>query len=307
VITNKSFSEMTSLGCHTALWDFKKKDYHRWVFQENLDKHFPPVTLTETKLDIPLGKYKFYAGVGTHDTSAALLPYLLQMKEPFLLLSTGTWSITLNPFNEEPLTAAELSKDCLSYISPQGRAVKAARLFLGNEHNHYEKKIARYFAKEARYHRAVKFDKTLVQKLLLENNTRKKFLPETMQVDGYLSYNKHKAVDLSLFSSYEEAYHQLNIDLVTMQAMAIETAIGSSPVRKICISGGFCDNPIFIKLLASRFPDMGVYTASITNASALGAALIMHNAWNTEETGQLFELSLFTPELDIAMMQYELV
>jgi L-fuculokinase len=307
LITNKSFSEMTSIGCHTALWNFRKKDYHSWVFQENLAKHFPPVTRTESKLDIPLGKYRFCAGAGIHDSSAALLPYLIQMKEPFLLLSTGTWSITFNPFNEEPLTADELNKDCMAYISPQGRAVKASRLFLGNEHRHYEKKIARYFAKEATYYKAVKFDKAMVQKLIMENNSRKKFLPETMHVDGYLSYNKHKAVDLSLFGSYEEAYHQLNIDLVTMQAMAIETAMGSSPVRKICVSGDLCNNLIFIKLLASRFPDMSVYTNSLSNASALGAALVMHKSWNTEEIGSLFELNLLAPERDIAMMQYELV
>jgi hypothetical protein len=298
---------MTSIGCHTSLWNFKKKDYHTWVYQENLAKHFPPITLTESKLDIPLGKYKFFAGAGIHDNSAALLPCLSQMKELFLLLSTGAWSITFNPFNEEPLTAAELSKNCVSYISPLGRPVKASRLFLGNEHTHYEKKIARYFAKNASYYKSVKFDKILVQKLLGENNTRKKFLPETMHVDGYLSYNKHKAVDLSLFNSYEEAYHQLNIDLVTMQAMAIETALGSSVVRKICISGDFCDNLIFIKLLASRFPDMEIYTTSIENASALGAALVMHKSWNTEEIGKLFEVNLFMPDRDIAMMQYELV
>lgn len=307
LITNKSFSEMTSIGCHTALWDFKKKEYHTWVHQENLVKHFPPITLTETKLDIPLGKYKFFAGTGIHDSSAALLPYLMTMKESFLLLSTGTWSITFNPFNEEPLTTTELYKDCLSYISPEGRPVKASRLFLGNEHSHYERKIATYFAKDAQYHKSVTFNKGIVQKLLRENNMRKKFLPETMHVDGYMSFKKHKAVDLSLFASYEEAYHQLNIDLVAMQAMAIETAIGQTTVRKIYISGGFCENTIFIKLLASRFPDIETYITSMTKASALGAALVMHKYWNTERIGNLLELSLCAPEKDINIMQYELI
>ncbi len=307
LITNKSFSELTSIGCHTALWDYRRKDYHAWVYHENLTKHFPPVTLTSNKLDIPLGKYKFSAGMGIHDRSAALLPYLITMKEPFLLLSTGTWSITFNPFNEEPLTASELNKDCLSFISPEGRPVKASRLFLGNEHNYYEKKIATYFSKESLYYKTVKFDKGIVQKLLQENNTRKKFLPETMQVDGYLSFTKRKAVDLSLFGSYEEAYHQLNIDLVTMQAMAIETAMGQMPIRKICVSGGFCNNSIFIKLLASRFPGIDLYTTAMNEASALGAALVMHKTWNSEEIGNLLELKICLPERDIAMMQYELI
>jgi very-short-patch-repair endonuclease len=40
-------------------------------------------------------------GAGLHDSSAALIPYLSAFEEPFALLSTGTWCITLNPFNQD--------------------------------------------------------------------------------------------------------------------------------------------------------------------------------------------------------------
>jgi len=42
-------------------------------------------------------------GFGVHDSSAALIPYLKAQKNPFLLISTGTWSISINPFNKEKL------------------------------------------------------------------------------------------------------------------------------------------------------------------------------------------------------------
>ncbi len=305
LITNKATAEMTSIGCHTALWNFQTNSYHQWVQKENIAKLFPQIYPNHYKMDIPLGKYKFCAGIGIHDSSAAFIPYLLTEKEPFVLLSTGTWNIVFNPFNEEPVTAEELNKDCLAYLSPDGKPVKAARLFLGNEHDHYSKKIATYFDKNAQYHTIVQFNKAIVQRLLQENNRRKKFLPETIELSKYFYFTKHKAVDLSLFGSFEEAYHQLNIDLVAMQAIAIEAASGPLPVKKLFVTGGFCNNPIFIQLLASRFPEMQVYTATMPEASALGAALVMHKCWNDgkeiKNTYQLCE-----PQRDIAMIQYEM-
>lgn len=306
LITNRAGSEMTSIGSHTALWDFQKNTYHQWIYKENLSKLLPPIYPAHYKMDIPLGKYKFCAGIGIHDDSAAFIPYLITEKEPFLVLSTGTWNIAFNPFNEAPLTTQELNKDCLAYMSREGKPVKASRLFLGNEHDHHLKKIATYFSKNSEYHTTIKFDKMLVQKLLHENNKRKKFLPQTIELHKYFSFKKHKAVDLSLFTSYEEAYHQLNIDLVAMQAVAIEMVIGNLPIKKLFVTGGFRDNPLFIQLLASRFPDIKVYTASMREGSAFGAALCMHTCWN--EAREIHnELHVCQPQRDIAMIQYEMI
>lgn len=306
LITNRPSSELTSIGCHTAIWDFRNKAYHAWVYKEDLSKHFPPIAPADSKLNIPLGKYKFYAGNGIHDSSAALIPYLKMVKEPFILLSTGTWNITFNSFNEEPLTSSELAKDSLAYMNIEGKPVKASRLFLGNEHTFFEKKIATYFSKDSQHHKGIKFDKKLVQKLLHENNSRKKFTPATVEVGLNKPFTKRKPVNLSLFSSYEEAYHQLNIDLVAMQAMSIEAVMGQTLVKKICVSGIFCENEIFIHLLASRFPDFEVNTPSMSKASALGAALVMHKHWNEKEVQHLFDLQVCTPHKDIAMMEYAL-
>lgn len=308
LFTNKAFTEMTSLGCHSTLWNFYKKDYHSWARQEDLVKLFPSISSTYTRMDIPLGKYKFCAGIGIHDDSAALLPYSITVGEPFMLLSTGTWNVTFNPYNDDPLTSAELSKDCLAYMSANGRPVKASRLFLGYEYAYFEKKMATFFNKNKHYHQKVKFDKNLVQQLIIQNNSRKKFFPQPMEATNSASFRKHRAVDLSLFSSYEEAYHQLNIDLVVLQAMSLEAIMGSIPIKKIYITGGFCENEIFIQLLASRFPEIEVYTASMSEASALGAALLLHDCWNNLKPIQtLFKFTHYAPQKDIAILQYELL
>ncbi|MES2880675.1 MAG: FGGY family carbohydrate kinase, partial [Bacteroidota bacterium] len=43
LITCKPYSDVTSLGCHTNLWDFKKDTYHHWVGKEGMDSLLPPV------------------------------------------------------------------------------------------------------------------------------------------------------------------------------------------------------------------------------------------------------------------------
>ena len=122
LLGGETVSEMTSIGCHTMLWNFRENRYHDWVREEGIDVLFPPVSSDRVALS------------GLHDSSSALLPYLISVQKPFILLSTGTWCIALNPFNSEPLTTGELASDCLCYLTPEGKPVKAARYFGGNEH-----------------------------------------------------------------------------------------------------------------------------------------------------------------------------
>src|SRR5258708_25986745 len=89
------------------------------------------------------------AGIGLHDSSAAMIPYLESFQEPFVLISTGTWCISMNSFNKTPLTVAELQKDCLCYMSYRGRPVKSSPLFAGYEHEQQVKRLGAHFHKAA--------------------------------------------------------------------------------------------------------------------------------------------------------------
>src|SRR5206468_4823803 len=122
-------SDITSIGSHTYLWDFQENRYHAWVKEEGLNEKLPEIKGCSeiagyTKEKIPVG-------VGLHDSSAALIPYLISVNEPFILLSTGTWCITLIPFRHSPLSEVELCNDCLCYFSYEGKPVKASWLFAG--------------------------------------------------------------------------------------------------------------------------------------------------------------------------------
>lgn len=273
-------SEITSIGCHTLLWDFAHQDYHNWAKQESITRLFPPIFNTSHAQAISFDDQGLECGVGIHDSSAALVPYLLGDDEPFALISTGTWSITLNPFDDTPIDKEALKKDCLNYLSYQGESVKASRLFLGNEYDHQQERLMRYFHKSLDYHRHVRFDQTLVQKLINSDLQERKFMPQTMEGTGPLPLALNQSADLDLFGSYEEAYHQLMLDLVALQVMSFDLAVGDSPIQKVFVAGGFAYNEVFMRLLATRLNDKILISSSISRAAALGAALVIHEAWN---------------------------
>ncbi len=281
LVHQKMHSDITSVGCHTGLWNFETNSSHRWVDQEDLASLLPPIVSTTAYETIPYHTGKsVLCGVGIHDSSAALVPYLMGFADPFMLLSTGTWNITLNPFNQEPLTAEELHKDCLNYMNYLGKPVKAARIFLGKEHDHHEKRIAAHFSKGPAYHHTIVPDKEILQGLLKEQQAARKFYPKTMQNTGPVPGYTGPDTDLSLFGSYEEAYHQLVLDLVSMQVLSLKLAIGNTSPDKLFISGGFCNNQLFMQLLASYLPEVDLYITNLKRASALGAALVLHQHWN---------------------------
>lgn len=165
VVTKKLCSEITSIGCHTMLWDFQKNDYHDWVREENIYKILAPICASDDVTPVSLVDKNILVGIGLHDSSSALIPYLLTFDEPFVLISTGTWNISLNPFNNTPLTKEELKQDCLCYLTHQGRPVKASRLFSGYEHEQSVKKLCSHFNKPSNYHASIKYDDELALQL----------------------------------------------------------------------------------------------------------------------------------------------
>jgi len=138
LITKKLYSDITSIGCHTALWDFTIEGYHQWVKDEGLLAKLAPIIPSNTVMKANYKGHQLDCGVGLHDSSAALMPYMT-VKEQFVLLSTGTWNISMNPFNHSNLTADALRKDCLCYKSPVGRSVKASRFHAGPKHESLDK------------------------------------------------------------------------------------------------------------------------------------------------------------------------
>lgn len=269
LFTGIPVTEYTSIGCHTGLWDFDKRDYHDWVYAEEIDQILPTLVTTDTSFNINYLDNKVKIGVGIHDSSSALLPYLKLDKKPFLLISTGTWSIALNPFSNELLSDNDLKHDCLNFMRIDGKTVKAARLFLGNEYKEQVKEIAQYFQKGDQFHRSVKFDLQILSKLLAE--TENKFSFKSLSV----SRDQPKQTELAQFKNYKQAYHQLILELMKIQVASAKKAIGNTIIERIYVDGGFADNEVFVKLLSYFFQDCKIRTTRSPLGSALGAAILL--------------------------------
>ncbi|MFC2175834.1 FGGY-family carbohydrate kinase [Bacteroidota bacterium] len=265
IFTGIPISEYTSIGCHTALWHYAKKDYHQWVYAEGLEKTLPPIVSTETSINMNYNGKRIKIGVGIHDSSAALIPYVRSVQKKFILVSTGTWSITLNPFSKGNLTKKEVEKECINYMRIDGKPVKSARLFLGNEYNLQVKNLSERFNAEADYHKTVQFDSDIY--LRIKENFKPIFrwqsiVEDNMPLETNIPYD-----------NFIEAYHHLMIEMVALQVKSIELAMGSEKIKRLYVDGGFSDNNLFIKMLSLSLPSMKLRTTSSSLGSALGAAI----------------------------------
>jgi sugar (pentulose or hexulose) kinase len=269
LVTGKITSEHTSIGCHTALWDFDNMEYHSWIkaYGLNLPQPVPAETTNEVLIE---GK-KISVGIGIHDSSASLAPYFSLNKGKFLLLSTGTWCINMNPFNNEKLTAEQLDNDCLCYMSITRQPVKSSRLFLGHLHDSGLKLINDHFKKPEDHYKKIKADKALSANLKTKFDGRKIFFQT-----GPYSREFREYVDMYEFKSFEEAYHQLMNELCELTVDSIRLVLPiKDDIENLYITGGFSKNELFLNDICKAFPDKAVYTSEISNSSALGAALVI--------------------------------
>lgn len=287
LLSGRHYSDLTSIGCHTALWDFTQDRYHQWVQKEGLSLKLAPVAAADKVLPALFPGNNYKVGVGLHDSSAALIPYLINFREPFILISTGTWCISLNPFNQSPLTADELNKDCLFYIQYKGKHVKASRLFSGFEHEQQAKRIASHFNQDVIKFRNMPYDAEVIARL------KQKFQQATHE--EFAKESPFATRGLAAFANDTEAYHQLILDLINLQVPSTQLVLNkTTPVTRIFVDGGFSKNAIYMNLLASAFPQMETFAASMAQASAIGAALAIHKEWNTQQIpGDIIELKYY--------------
>ncbi len=262
LFTGKFLSEITSIGCHTALWDFDLGQYHPWV--SSIQDRLAPIS-SEGFLAIDGINY----GLGLHDSSAALVPYLQTISDEFVLLSTGTWCIAMHPFNESPLSAEELAEDVLCYLQPNGKPVKASRLFGGHFH---EDQVARMVA-----HFGGSYKELTFSERVFSLSSRDSSVFEC----AFASRDLHDFPDLA------SAYDQFMVDLVGQQLHSLDLLLKDTPVKQLLVDGGFSKNEWYMRLLARALPEVAVYAAEVAQASALGAALMVYDGETPKNLIQL--------------------
>lgn len=298
-LTGKIFSEATSLGCHTGLWDFEAGQPSQAAlsalhWQKKLPKIVsgdPFFTLEPAFRDMLGATDEVIVGSGLHDSSSALAPFSKTLRENFVLVSTGTWIIAQNPGANFQLSAQDLAEDRLYYLTPQQKPVRAARLFAGREHELQLQRIADFFGKMP--------DQSITsspQQLeasffgFFAESGERSLLPEALHGSGPFPRCHTGNWDLSQFESAEEAYARLCLDLAVLASYCIDS-VASEETTGIVVDGGFARNAWFVHLLAMLQAPKKVMLTEVAQATAMGAALMLHERWAGPDSLS-FELDL---------------
>jgi len=136
-LTGIAANEVTSLGCHTDLWNPKAGAYSALVDTLGIRSLMAPVRPAFDALGPVLPEIAAVIGTsvpvhcGIHDSNASLLPHLVGRKAPFSVVSTGTWVINFAVGGD--LARLDPARDTLANVDAYGRAVPSSRFMGGRE------------------------------------------------------------------------------------------------------------------------------------------------------------------------------
>ena len=137
-------------------------------------------------------------------------------------------------------------------------------------------------------YKRVGYDPDLIQQLT-PTSPPDNASPARMEPAHLLQPSRFGHRDLTRYATYDLAYHQLMLDIMDQQVVSTALALpgeSTGTANRIYVDGGFSKNPIYMNLLANAFPEMAVWAASVAQATALGAALAIHDHWNSQAIPQ---------------------
>lgn len=213
-----------------------------------------------------------------NSATVSIMPYLKDTDKPFILVSTGTWCIFMNPFDREPLTGEQIEAGNVEIMSVAGQQVKSSRFLLGEIHDRNITMLDDHFGVTGELYKTIKIKSKKIGKMQVNKRGRSFFrhgIPDGMA---------DSEADLTHFLTYADAYHQMMYDLVDECLGAYRLIIPDGDTTELVyITGGFARNDTFVRILAARLPDKRVYASTIDYATALGAAMELYSeAFDTE-------------------------
>ncbi len=139
-LTGITATDMTSLGCHTDLWNPYKRCFSSLVKTLGLTDKMAAVRKPGDILGPLLPEIVEQTGLaketsvlcGIHDSNASLLPHILRNTPPFSVVSTGTWVIAMAIGGKH--VVLDPSKDTLINVNAMGNPVPSARFMGGREY-----------------------------------------------------------------------------------------------------------------------------------------------------------------------------
>jgi len=269
-------TELTSLGCHTYLWDLAEGSWSSVAEGLDVPSRSPTIRSVWERLGEAEG---VVVTPGIHDSNAALLPYLVRERGDFVLASTGTWCVLMYPGAPFAPSREDVYRDVLYYVDAYGRPVKAARFKCGFEFEHYVNLLKSTFGGDPL---AVRLNRRLAVKVLKAGEAF--FVPTLTPGTGQFPRSKGRVV--GYLTDLVRAYHYLNLSLAVQTWHALKLLTGGRKVR-VYVQGGFAKNDVYLAYLATLARWAEVIKGEYPEATSLGAALTALSALEGCEPRQL--------------------
>ncbi|AZO05376.1 MULTISPECIES: FGGY-family carbohydrate kinase [unclassified Mesorhizobium] len=274
-LTGVAANEVTSLGCHTDLWNPWTSDYSSLVDRMGWRRLMAPVRPARDRLGPILPAIAQRTGLapqtpvfcGLHDSNASLLPHLLSDAPPFSVVSTGTWVVSMAVGGRK--VELDPARDTLVNVNALGDPVPSARFMGGREFSLLTEGQPQEWSE-------VDVDAVLARQVQL--------LPSTQQGSGPFPHRAaqwHNADDLSS----GQRFAAVSFYLALMTATCLELIGGDGPTT---VEGPFARNPLFNRMLAAATA-RSVIASEASTGTSIGAALLASDGIETASKGEQTE------------------
>ncbi len=262
-LTGVLATETTSLGCHTDLWNPRRKGFSSLVERLGIAHLMSPVRSAFDVLGTILPSLAQETGLsphmpvycGIHDSNASLLPHLLRRDGDFSVVSTGTWVVnfaiggtadTLDP-----------ARDTLLNVDALGRPVPSSRFMGGREYEMLAQQLEP--AKEDEIETAL--GKVIAKGMML--------LPSIVSGSGpFPEKTACWRSDENATAAERHAAAALYLALMTEFSLSLIGRKGP-----ILVEGPFASNALYLKALAG-FAETEVTAVEGSTGTSAGAALL---------------------------------
>ncbi|NRR31680.1 L-fuculose kinase [Oxalobacteraceae bacterium] len=258
-------SEVTSLGCHTDLWNPQTAEFSTLVGRMGWTGLFPPLRKAWDRLGPLLPALAAQLGLpadcqvlcGIHDSNASLLRHLdgASAREPVTVLSTGTWVIAAAL--GRPLDRLREQADMLANVTASGHAVACMRFMGGRE----------FSALAGPNPLSCTLDEIAA---LVGRGT---LAVPCFADSGGAFVGKEGWIAGPAPRSPREQYALATLYCVLMTGYCLDALGAQGPV---VVEGSFTDNPFFASLLATLRGQQPVYLSGDTSGTTCGGWMLHH-------------------------------
>ena len=280
LLSGQACSEVTSLGCHSDLWNPAAADFSPMAKKRGWASKFAPIA----KAGEVIGKLRpelaaqtglptstqIYAGL--HDSNAALLAargFTEIADHEATVLSTGTWFVAMRTQGRSPTEPFDLAslpeaRDCLVNVDAYGAAVPSARFMGGREiETQIEIDTRRVDIKPDQSALLAAVPDVLASGTML--------LPTFAPGFGPFATGQGRWINRP------DDWFERRAATCIYAALVAETSLSLIGTKQVLlVEGRFAEAEVFVRALASLRPDLAVYTANAHNDVSFGALRLIN-------------------------------